>query len=560
MELVVPLVMLLAAAPGVPAYPSLAIDGGFAVDAGDRGLVIDKSSSDAGSDDVTVSPRVVVRIEGTKVLPPEVYFEVIHLPNAARPNLATAREVQRQVLDYLLRTGFELATVVARVTDTGIGLEIDEGQVERVLFLGQLSFQQVRFKLALLVPNDVFNRPLLDRQVRELSESMHMPGVRWELVRTSEVAHVGPQVTQLPPQLDFVMQGEQLIHARRPYELHIIFPEATGTGLGIDLRSGYLNGLESGVNFLKRDLLLDGDSVYAATGGGAGARTRLDTEKLYAHFSRAVLELRYDSFPLAGRVRPNLWAQGEWLARQRPDLQLENYNSLTAAAALQVELQFHKGLHFLMGSGFEWRRLFGFEGTSASPLPADVVPARRGRPFARATHESVVDPQVVRWERRHTLESEFRLYFPLPNEPLFAWADLRYQYVHSFGWHALWVKSRGYATWGDVTFHDEVSVGEFARGLFGGQFVPAALNLQLEYRFSVTRDELKVSLFHDLVLFAVRPVRGEGTLLAQLANGFGPGVHFLAHDMFQLDMYLAFGSRRKGVFAAAFTMQLQKVF
>jgi hypothetical protein len=553
------LLTLLAFAPDA-SYPSLATDSGFALDAGERGQVIDKSSADAGDGDVVVSPRLALHIEGTKVLPPEVYFDLIKLPEHARPNEATAKEVQKQLLEYLLRTGFELATVTATVTDDGIDLEIDEGQIERVLFLGKLSFQQVRFKLALLLPNDVFNRPLLDRQVRELSASMHLPGVHWELVRTSEVVHLGPQVTQLPAQLDLALQGDQVIHERRPYEVHILFPEGTGSGLGIDVHSDYVNGLELGVNYLKRDLLLDGDRAYLGASGGVGARARLDTEKLYAHFSRGVVELRYDSFPVLGHLRPNVWGQGEWVARQRPDLQLENYNALTGAAALQLELEVRQGFHFLVGTGVEWRRLFGFSGTSAGPLSADVVDADRRRPFLRVTHESVVDPSVLRWERRHTLESELRLYFPLSSQPLFAWVDVRYQFVRSFGWHDLWVKSRGHLAWGDVSFHDEVSVGEFDRGLFGAQFVSSALNLQLEYRFSITRDVLKVSLFHDLALFAVRPVRGETALLPQLANGFGPGVHFLAQDMFQLDMYLAFGFRRLGVFGAAFSMQFQKAF
>ena len=280
------LLMALAAVPDAPAtYPSLATDAGYAPDAGERGQVIDKTSADAGTEDTAITSRVALHIEGAKVLPPEVYFDVIKLPDHARPNEATARVVQKQVMDFLLRTGFELATVSARVTETGIELEVDEGQLERVLFVGQLSFQQIRFKLALLVPNDVFNRPLLDRQVRELSESMHLPGVRWELVRTSEVLHSGPQVNELPPQMDFAFQGDQLIHARRPYELRIIFPEGSGTGLGIDLRSGYVNGLETGVNYLKDSLLLDGDRGFASVSAGAGARERLDTGRIYPHFS-----------------------------------------------------------------------------------------------------------------------------------------------------------------------------------------------------------------------------------------------------------------------------------
>jgi len=42
--------------------------------------------------------------------------------------------------------------------------------------VGPLSFQQVQFKLAVLLPGDVFNRPLLDEQVRAQAEKLGCRG------------------------------------------------------------------------------------------------------------------------------------------------------------------------------------------------------------------------------------------------------------------------------------------------------------------------------------------------------------------------------------------------
>ena len=389
---------------------------------------------------------------------------------------------------------------------------------------------------------------------------MHMPGVKWELVQTGEVKHVGPQVSELPGPMNLALQGDAIIHARRPYEVHIIFPEGTGTGLGIDLRSGYTYGLEMGVNYRNRSLLMPDDRFYAASSGGIAVRERLDTDRLYVHFSRALLTFQYDTLAFFGKLRANVWLYGDALARQRRDLGLENYNAFDVDAALQASVELRKGLQFQIGAGFEWRRLYGFTGTAGMPISPDVMLADRKRPLIRIIHESVFDPTVLRWERRHTLMSEFRLYFPFGDQPGFAWLDLNYQHVTPFGWHDFWIKSRAYGAFGDVTFHDEVSVGEFLRGVFGNQFVKLAANLQLEFRFSIVRDIFKISLFHDLAVFAVQPVRGQPTLLAQLGNAFGPGFHFLAQDMFQVDTYLVFGFRRQGVFNFAFSMQIQKTF
>jgi hypothetical protein len=49
-------------------------------------------------------------------------------------------------------------------------------------------------------------------------------------------------------------------------------------------------------------------------------------------------------------------------------------------------------------------------------------------------------------------------------------------------------------------------------------------------------------------------------LLAQLADGFGPGLHFLVAEMFQVDIYAAFGFRRKGQFNFGLALQIDKAF
>ncbi len=545
---------------GLGQYLVVSSDGGFAVDAGERGIVIDQTDPDGGvSTAAAVAPQVTVRILGALVLPAEVYLDMLKLKVSARPNEATAKEIQEQLAHYLHRVGFELARVSTRVVEGGIEATIDEGKVDRIIFLGQMSFQQVRFKLALVLPYEVFNRPLLDRQVRELADALGMPGVRWELVHTASVDHAGPQVTSIPAQMDMNLAGAEMVHERRPYEVRISFADVEGSYFGLEIKSNYVNGLETGLNYTGRDLLGKGDVWYVATSGGVGLRSRILTEKLYPHFSRAYFEAQYSTVPLLKYFRPNLWAETNLSSRQRADLFVENYWAWTADAALQLQVEARPGLRFLVGAGFEFRKLFGLEVVPDFQTPPDVTVTERNRPFIRAIHESVFDPTVLRWDRRHTIESELRYYFPLQNEQGFGWADLRYQFVRPIGWHDFWVKARGHLSWGEVTFHDELSVAELTRGLFGAQWVPSGATLQLEFRFSLVRDDIKVGVFHDLAVFAV-PLRTQGKAAVELANGFGPSLHFLAMDMFQLDLFMAFGFRRNANFNAAFSMQFQKAF
>lgn len=547
--------------PTTQPAPQAVADSGFALTGGERGQVIDSSNPDAGDlpTSSVIAPRVTVTIVGALVQPSSVYLDNITLPRSARPDQATAATVKEQLQDFLTRGGYELARVETRITPDGIEAQIDEGKIDRILFLGRLSFQQVRFKLALVMPYEVFNRDLLDRQVRALSEELNTPGVRWELVRITAVSHQGPQVKDLPNAIDLSVTGGEMAHERRPYEVRISFPDAKGSYLGVDLRAYYIDGLEVGLNYLGRDLIADGDLWYVAGSGGLGIRTRIGTGDYYPYFSRGAVEARYYTPKLFSYFRPNVWAESSIVSRQRPDLNLENYWAFTAAGAIGVETEIRTGLRFGLGGGYEYRMLFGHQAPPGIQTPLVGPVTVRQRPFVRLTTETVFDPYVLRWDRRHTLESESRFYFPFETNRGFGWADYKYQYVKEIGWHDFWVKSRGHLSLGDVAYHDEISVGEFVRGIYTGEWVPSGISVLLEFRFSLLRDAIKIGVFHDLGLFAV-PLRTQDKLVAELGNGFGPSLHLLVLDMFQIDMFVGFGFRRNARFNAGFGLILNKAF
>src|SRR5690606_16132732 len=113
-----------------------------------------------------------LHFRGNKVLPEEVYRTVLKLPPQAAPDEATAEAVREQLQTFLRVAGYEISHVVTTVTDGGVEVDLDEGQLEKVVFKGRLTVQTVRFKLALDIPHDVFNRPDLERQVAQLSEEL----------------------------------------------------------------------------------------------------------------------------------------------------------------------------------------------------------------------------------------------------------------------------------------------------------------------------------------------------------------------------------------------------
>lgn len=520
-------------------------------------------SVDAGTgDDEQLSEQIDpidwVRFEGNKVLPDALYLTVIesrlNLPQRPHPSVDLARRVELCLTNFLLESGYELAIVHAARVDGRVLVSIDEGALEKIVFQGRLNVQTVRLALGLDLPHLVFNRSALDKQLLNLQQTVGLSDFRYELRPTAEVRHVGPQLPELP-----AVAGVDLVHQRREVELHFLLPEHEwDTGLGADLRIGYVDGVELGLNYQGRDGVLPGDRWRFEGAGGFGMRNRIDGGALYANFSRALLAAKYVSPRLFSKVRVQQQLRGELLSRQRRDLSLENFDALIAREVTSLEIEPREGIRLSFGGGLEYRRLFDFRaGLPETPVPPLQV---RLRPFIATELDLTFDPQNNRWDRHHRLIAQLWNYFGIPTSPPAGRAWLHYQYVKAFGWHDLWVRARGYAAWQDVSVLDEVSVGEFLRGGFGGEFIRRGAGGGAEFRFSLSRDLIKLGIFTDWAVFTeTKGVRDVGP--TRVAGVIGPGLNLLVAGLLQLDIYLAFGWRsHSNDGAVALSALLQKAF
>ncbi|MFZ5472273.1 MAG: hypothetical protein ACOZIN_22805 [Myxococcota bacterium] len=497
---------------------------------------------------------VPVRIQGNFVMPDPVYLAVLQLPKGATADAQTAATVQEQLTRFLKRSGYELANVSALARDGGIEVHLDEGRLEKIVFRGRLTLQNVRFKLALAVPHEVFNRPALEREVKELAAKVGLQKVWFELVPTAAVSHVGPQLEDLG-----TVRGHALVHPRQPFELHVFFDESEwNVGPGVDIRAGYFDGLELGLNYQDKHLLLTDDRWRAAFSAGVGLRNRIPDDAYYLAFSRAAGELVWYAPPILA-TRPFVWVRAEGTGRQRKDLGLENYLNFAADASLNLQWKLGPRHTFSLGGGMQHRGLSGFAlAPGVEPVPG-LVDTERLRSFALLRADGVFDDGGERWDRRHELTLEGRHFFAI-RDPVYGEGRLSYQKVFGFGWHDLWLKAKGTWLWGEVLFHNEEPVaGLHLRGVFGERYVRRVASGSAEFRFSLTRDLYKLSLFHDLAVWG-EVDRVTGAELLSVGNSFGPGFHALIEGMFQLDLYLAFGfasGRRRDIGVTAI---LQKVF
>src|SRR5690606_29130269 len=148
-----------------------------------------------------------------------------------------ARLLAREVEDFLIRSGYELAQVVGTAEDGRIHLFIDEGRLTRVVFLGIGDVDTARLRLMLDIHGQVFHRPSLTRQLEAVRDDLRFTDVSFELIETRSVDHAGPQ---LDP--DLLPGGVPGVSTHRPpgrYELHIHLGRSdwiTGLGLHLDLK------------------------------------------------------------------------------------------------------------------------------------------------------------------------------------------------------------------------------------------------------------------------------------------------------------------------------------
>ncbi len=493
-----------------------------------------------------------VEIHGNKVIVDEVYHAIIKMPAKARANRATARLIRKQLLQFLHRAGYSLATAKAGASGDTIHIDLNEGRLQKIVYLGCGTLRALQLKLSVNLPHHVFNRPYLVRQLKQLSKKYGIAYVSYRLVRTEKVAHQGPQFDDLGGDLLFPLQASHQLHIK-------VGRGEWDVGLDMDLEFDFPDGLTFGTNYQNRGFLFAEDRWRFGGRAGAKLRERLEGSDPYLALSRAQLEWKWFTPPLIGKgFKSYLWFKSNLVSRQRADLDAEIYYTEDLEASLHFGYEIAPGMMISVGGGADQRYLFGIEQLSSATHI--IEPSARFQPFAMGKVDLVLDTKDLRRDRRHVLMLEGRHYWVEGTREL-GKVMTQYRKVFAFGWHDLWLKTRMTWLWGNVTFDNEEPVGgRYVRGVFGNKFyVRRVGNLSLEFRMSLARDLFKFSLFHDLAVFGELD-RDDDSEQISWADSLGVGFHALILDLFQLNLYYSFGFASDGGFDQGLSASLRKVF
>ena len=501
------------------------------------------SGSGGAAVEVAEVPDLVV-FKGTQLLNEFVYRAMLKLPPDAAATPQTARLVAEQLAVFLREAGYDLATVRAQAKGAQIEVQIDEGALDKIILSGAGWINALRFRAALNLPLDVFNRRVFEAQLRRLAKQFGFKTYKFELwpvhlIDEDNAADFGgiEELRAMP-----------MIRAARGYELRIFATgEAWGSGFSPEVILNGQIGTGVGGRYRWKDLIQDGDRWQAHFRLGGTFRSHLDGTGSYFVNTNDYLTTRWLSKPWDGAsrgLRMTIAPRAELWTLQRRDLHLESYKigtlELGTGAGAQLSQEF--ALYFTTGMQRRW--LFDRQPETGFGLDDMVanVPKVSYRGFLRANSSYTFNPAELRADLKNTVTLELNLFRPtVAGDTGFLKFDLQGKRLLSFGWNEVRVGLRINGEIGDVTFADEIPLGDHLRIGFGlDKYTKRAGTLSLEFRYSLLRDKLKIGLFNDLAVWRHLP-RDDIYEYAELAGSSGGGIFLFIWDELQVDLFYGVG-------------------
>lgn len=499
---------------------------------------------------VALAPRAEaypIQIRGNVALPNAVYQTAIFLSDAARERTAKTpkkrvREVARSTLDFLIASGYDLATVSATIADDILYVDVEEGRLDKIIFMRQGTLRTLELKLSIKLPGDIFNRPLLEQQLDQLVRDSDVTKATFKVVKVENVAHTGVQIDE--PR---ILRGLELLKAGAPHELHIFLerPDRTdGLRLGLGIRSP--DGAYGKVAYNDSNLVFEGDRLDTEARIGFRLDDEISTRSNPIGLSRMQAAIELHSPPFADLVSTYLRLDANLFARLRRDLNVANFYYAPLEASVNASVQATTAMRVSLGVGMQERFLFGIDPVEDMEVVPLVEETEREdlRIFMGGKIEFDFPRDDLRLDRRHylLLDGRFLTEGNLSRSNVITKLFLEYENMWPLGYDELHIGVHGAHIFGKPFFYDELSIGDgFLRAAFGNDiFLKRALGASIEYRVSLSRDTVKLSIFDDVAAYQdLDAARDPGDLRA--ATVFGMGLHVLLLDAFQLNTYAGLG-------------------
>ena len=474
-------------------------------------------------------PELPYVLTGPEVLPRAMTIEAAgQFPEDPRRREVWAERAVKAVELTYRRQGYVLAEAFfGEDPDGRPHLHIDEGHIDSVVFEGVNDYQSLMFRVDLNLPDDVFNRPMVEAAIAELKSKYSLADISYRVV---------PTEVFLPNPLGY-------LRPQRSLRIEVVSPESFGWSFSASLDSNW--GLVPKGGLRLKDSLVDDDRFLVDLAVAVPYRRYLFDAEPKFQWVHGLLGVAY-RFPTfaAGTLAPVVDSTVSFSQYSRSDVGLEDLFTLQSLTFASLAIYVPPVLTLAPGVGVDFTHLYDV----ATTQPTVGVPELELLRYdARLIADLAFDSDLVRIDWRDqvrlvallTLDNEAAVGVRLIAEG---------QLVTHFGQNDLIFRGHGVYMTGDVRFFDEVPLaGPTMRVYFGNRyFVREALQLEGALRVSVWGEKMKLGVFADVAGFGDRVSNADRTPVLSAATGFGPSVHFLVFDLFAIDLYYGFGFDRVG--------------
>jgi hypothetical protein len=489
-----------------------------------------------------------IDIQGNIALPSDVYLTVLEMSTST----STPQQVERTLTDFLHASGYDLATVEATDEHGRIRVEVDEGRLDKIIFVGETAANAVRLQIAVDLPGRIFNRSLLEKKLAEVIAETDVVNAQYEIVPVREIDHPGIQVKD--PGL---IPGYEIFRPGEPHELRIRL-----------IHEGFTRGLDATFGFKAPDgFFLRGDYKY---GGlffdrdlgqiSAGVAIRLvdafTTAGTRVGLSEASLRLHWYTPPFVrDALRSFLLLEAQALGARRTDLGLKSYLQSPLRASLNFQVSVHRYFQLALGLGADYRFLYALDDEDDIPRSpiVDATNESQARMFGQLQASSILNPEELRRDRKHQLSLGVQHFSggTEDGKPITE-VFVHWQKVFLYGWDEIWLGLDGALLFGEVPFYHEVSLGDFVRNTFSQDYLQRVGALHFEYRLSLSRDVFKIGFYDDVAIYDQDGVT--------YADTIGVGLHVLLLDTFQLSSYVGVGINSEAEFDVGFGVEVKQAY
>ncbi len=497
---------------------------------------------------------------------------------------ATANYVRRRLLFFYKGAGYSLVEISTQIRHNRIFLGINEGRLEKILFLGKSYFHTMVSKLwSIYLPGNVYNKSRVEDILAELDEFYPSNTFEAVLVPTKETEHEDWQLSSadIPEEINlgrvkFIDRlGFDLFSKMARYDLHIqpVGGKKVGhprphTRIGGETALPF--GLIHYVAYGGSPLFEDGDEFLVGYEMGHNVLTSMNTGDMQFRLVHFKVFGNYGTRRYFDMLQPFFELTLNCDNDQRRDLPLDSFWDMTGTATANLGFFPSEHLKLYVGGGTGFRNLFSIDTVKKRPYPNQSF-VRERHLFRLGALIAFDEPDILRSDKHGYVDATF--------ESWFAERDTYHRFTGKikkfweFGYHDLLLKGRIIMTMGNAEYYDEVQLaGTYLRTFHDGWFfIEHAQQLGLEFRFSLLRDILKISVMHDVSVFgSIKRTVGEWNPITgtypvdehahlSIANSMGPGLHYLLFSMFQWDGYATVGWSERG-FSWNYWVNFEKVF